>query len=82
VNRVANSKLKLATEGDGKPKNHVPSAPAPSPFVPGDLVIDKKSGHQGTVVQIPSPYYVEVHIKGRRELIQNGRLVLCNSPVS
>jgi hypothetical protein len=82
VNRVANIKLKQAIEGDGNPKNHVPTAPAPSPFVPGDLVSDKQSGHQGTVVQIPSPYYVEVHIKGRRELIQNSRLVLCNSPAS
>ena len=51
-----------------------------SPFVPGDLVIDEKTGGRGTIVRIPHPSYSDVHINGKRELIPNGRLSKCNSP--
>jgi hypothetical protein len=57
-----------------------PSVPD-SPFVPGDLVAVKSTDQQGTVTRIPSPYYTEVHVNGRRMMMPNEWLKLCNEDV-
>jgi hypothetical protein len=61
-----------------------PGAPD-SPFNPGDLVTVKaennKEAKQGTVTRTPSPYYSEVHVNGRRLMLPNEWLVLCNEDV-
>jgi len=53
--------------------------PTSSPFVPGDLVLVKHTDQQGTVTRIPSQYYSEVHVDGRRLMLPNEWLVECNS---
>jgi len=50
-----------------------------SPFVPGDLVTVKSTAQQGTITRIPSPYYSEVHVNGRRMMLPNDWLIECNS---
>jgi hypothetical protein len=50
-----------------------------SPFVPGDLVSVKSTEQQGTIMRIPSQYYSEVHVEGRRLMLPNDWLIRCNS---
>ena len=67
----------------GEPEDEIPqnisSESSGSPFVPGDLVTVKSTDQQGTVTRIPSPYYSEVHVNGRRMMMPNEWLKQCNS---
>jgi len=47
--------------------------------VPGDLVLVKDTAQQGTITRIPSQYYSEVHVNGRRMMMPNEWLKRCNA---
>ena len=66
-------------EPEGKFPQNISSEPSGSPFVPGDLVLVKDTEQQGTITRIPSPYYSEVHVNGRRVMMPNDWLTQCNS---
>ena len=66
----------------GEPEGEIPQnispEPSGSPFVPGDLVLVRSSSQQGTITRIPSQYYSEVHVEGRRLMLPNDWLIQCN----
>jgi len=66
-------------EPEGKIPQNISSEPSGSPFVPGDLVSVKATDQQGTIMRIPSQYYSEVHVEGRRLMLPNDWLIRCNS---
>ena len=66
-------------EPEGEIPQNISSEPSGSPFVPGDLVLVKDTSQQGTITRIPSPYYSEVHVNGRRVMMPNDWLTQCNS---
>ena len=72
-----------AGEPEGKIPQNISSEPSGSPFVPGDLVSVKarsfdEPDQQGTIMRIPSQYYSEVHVEGRRLMLPNDWLIRCN----
>jgi len=66
-------------EPEGEIPQNISSEPSGSPFVPGDLVLVKDTSQQGTITRIPSQYYSEVHVNGRRMMMPNEWLKRCNS---